>query len=520
MRRLSIPVCAGLLAASLPAQSAVTLAPPFRDNAVLQRDKPIPVWGRAEPGEKVSVTFRGQSQSAEADSSGRWRVDLAPLPASAEPADLTATGSNTVRIGNVLVGEVWICAGQSNMAWTVQHSLDGPKEAAAARHPLIRHFKVPLAAAASPEDAAGGAWEVCSPETAGKFSAVAYFFGRELERELQVPIGLLNISYGGSPIESWMSPAALRSDPAFPAVAERLKLAEARYPAQLKLYEQRLAEWQKAKETADKEGKRPAMRAPMKPSGGGTVDRFTTSALYHAMLHPFLPFAVRGILWFQGEANFLRSDEYRTLFPTMIRQWRAEFGQGDLPFYYVQLANQARLSDTTGVQFAFQRDAQSAALALPNTGFAVTADIGDPGDPHFKNKQEAGRRLALVALAKTYGRNLGSSGPSVRDIRKEQDAFVVAFDHAAGLTLRGDAPKAFELAGEDRVFHPAAAEVEADTVIVKSPAVPAPAAIRYAWHNNPGIVLYNAAGLPAAPFRSDTWPAPKTEPDRTSEDLE
>lgn len=520
MRRLSVPVCACLLAATWPAQSAITLAPPFRDNAVLQRDKPIPVWGRAEPGEKVSVSFQGRTQATEADASGRWRVDLDPLPASAEPADLTAAGSDTVRIRNVLVGEVWICAGQSNMAWTVQHSLNGPQETAAASFPLIRHFKVPLKASAAPEESADGTWEICSPETVGKFSAVAYFFGRELQRELRVPVGLLNISYGGSPIESWMSEAALRNDPAFPAVTERLKLAEARYPAQLKLYEQRLADWRKANEAAEKAGKRPATRAPLKPSGGGTVDRFTSSALYHAMLHPFLPFAVRGILWFQGEANFLRSDEYRTLFPSMIRQWRAEFGQGDLPFYYVQLANQARLSDTTGVQFAFQRDAQSAALALPNTGFAVTADIGDPEDPHFKNKQEAGRRLALVALAKTYGRNLEFSGPSVRSIRKEQDAFVVAFDHAEGLALRGEAPKSFELAGEDKVFHPATAKIEADTVIVKSPAVPDPAAIRYAWHNNPGIVLYNAAGLPAAPFRSDTWPVPQSEPGRSPEDPE
>lgn len=510
--------CILWLAALAGLHAEVTLSPYFQDGAVLQQGKTVPVWGHAESGEKVAVEFKGQKKETTADAEGRWRVDLDPLTASAEPAEMVVSGKNTIRIGNILVGEVWLCSGQSNMAWTVKNSKDPEQEIAAANHPLIRHFKTALTAAATPQDQVKGSWAVCSPETAGDFSATAYYFGRELLRELNVPIGLLNVSYGGTPVESWMSEATLKANPAYPAVQERLKVDAARYPARQKLYETRLADWKSKKEEAEKNGKRFSERAPVPPSGPGVVDRFTHSSLYNAMLHPFIPAALRGVIWFQAEANLQRSAEYAQLFPEMIREWRAEFEQGDLPFYFVQVANQAREADTTKVLFPFLREAQMAGLSQPNTGMAVTSDIGEAYNSHFKNKQEVGRRLALIALANTYERPGEFSGPRVKDIQKMAEGFTVTFDHADGLTLTGDG--GFELAGGDRVFHPAKARVEGPTVVVTSPDVPAPEAIRYAWYNNPSMTLYNGAGLPAPNFRSDNWPVPAAQSGATSEPAE
>ena len=487
-------------------RAAVTLAPPFRDGAVLQQGKTLPIWGKANAGEKITVTFKDQTKETSADDNGRWEVKLAPLSASSEPAELTVVGSDTIKVGNILVGEVWICSGQSNMAWVVKHSKDPETEIAAANYPLIRHFKAPLSASATPLDTSGGTWETCSPETVGDFSAVGYYFGRELFKKLDVPIGLLNISYGGSPIESWINTVTLQENPAFPAIMERQKEDVTRYPARLKLYEERLAAWEAKKAAAN--GQKISGRAPVPPSGPGVVDRFTLSSLYNSMLHPFIPYAVRGVIWFQGEANFLRSAEYQTLFPAMITAWRKEFGQGDLPFYYVQLANQARKTDATGVQFAFQREAQGTALKLPNTGVAITADIGEADNSHFKNKQEVGRRLALIALARDYDQQVDFQGPIVKDIAKKGDSFQITFEQAGGLQLKGD--EGFEIAGADKIFHPALAKIDGSSLIVRSERVPEPAAIRYAWHNNPNITLYNEAGLPASPFRSDDWPVPSS----------
>ena len=508
-RLVSYPALFGCALAlfSLRALADVKLPAVFSDHMVLQADAAAPVWGLAEPGERVTVIFGSQTKSAEADANGKWLVKLDKLKAG-ETATLTVKGKNTLTIRDVIAGEVWLCSGQSNMAWTVDHSKDAEKEAAAATHPLIRHFKVALAAAGKPADDARGSWEVCGPATAGRFSAVAYYFGRELERELKVPVGLLNISYGGSPVESWMSEATLRGNPAFASVFEREKQAAARYPAQLKLYEQRLAAWQAERDAARAAEKEFTKRPPRKPTGD-SVDRFTPAALYNAMLHPFIPYAVRGVIWFQGEANYLRSEEYRALFPALITQWRGEFGQGDLPFYYVQLANQARLSDATGVQFAFQREAQAAALKLPNTGVAVSVDIGESDNPHFKNKQEVGRRLSLIALANLYGRKTEWSGPVADKIERKGTSMWVAFSHAEGLKLVGASPSGFELAGPDKAFHPAAARLDGNAVIVTSEQVKEPVALRYAWLNNPAVTLYNGAGLPASPFRSDDWPVPK-----------
>ena len=507
---------AALFAMTFSLKANVTPAPPFQDNAVLQQGKAVPVWGTADPHEKITVEFHRQKKETIADATGAWRVNLDELKASSEPAEMVIAGNNNLRLKNLLVGEVWICAGQSNMAWPVKNSKDADKEIADSNYPLIRHFKTALTAAATPLASVKGEWEVCSPRTVGEFSAVAYFFGRELSKQLSVPIGLINISYGGSPIESWMSDATLRANSTWPAIEARLKQDQARYPARKKLYDERLATYEAKKAEADRTGAQFSERPPRALTAPDAVDRFTPSALYNAMLHPFIPFAIRGVTWFQGEANVYRSAEYRSLFPAMIQEWRSEFGQGDFPFYFVQMANQARASDPTQVVIAFLRESQMAGLKEPETGMVVTADIGDPNDNHFKNKQEVGSRLALIALTNTYGRTGEFSGPTVKDIAKTDTGFRVTFDHASGLKLTGT--DGFELAGADQVFHPATAKVEGDTLTITSDPVSTPLAVRYAWRDNPAMTLYNGAGLPAPSFRSDNWLLPTTTGRETASD--
>ena len=489
------------------ASANIAPAPLFRDNAVLQRDKPVAVWGRAEPGERVVVSFRSQEHETVADNLGRWRVTLDAMPACAEGASLVMRGNNTVTAANVLVGEVWLCSGQSNMEWMVKQSLNFGAESAAAKYPLIRHFWIPPVSSAFPRDEAQGAWAVCSPGTVGDFTAVGYFFGRELFKELKVPVGLVHSSWGGTMIEAWMSEEALRAEPAWPAISKRWRETAAAYPARLARYSSEMDAWTKEQAAAKRAGAPFTREKPREPDGapGG---RAQPAAIYNAMIAPLIPYGLRGVIWYQGEANATRYAEYRALFPAMIRQWRADFGQGDVPFYYAQLANYER-----GTEWAFQREAQQCALKLPATGQAVTIDIGESKSIHPKNKQEVGRRLALNALAKTHGRDVEYSGPEYagvsREKGKEGNALRVSFTHAAGLRTRTGTRDAalpgFEIAGVDRKFRPAVARIEGETVVVSAPGVSEPVAVRYAWAPDPAVSLYNGAGLPAAPFRSDDW---------------
>ncbi len=498
--RLRVFAGAVLLAfAAAPAGADVVFAPFFRDNAVLQREKIVPVWGRADPGEKVTVTFQSQTLDTVADDMGRWSVKFAPMPACAAPSELVAKGKNTVTVRNVLVGEVWLCSGQSNMVWLVKYTLNAQDEIAAADYPLIRHFNTPHVSAARPCDDVGGEWQVCGPATAGEFSGAAFYFGRELFKKLNVPIGLLNSSWGGTHIESWMNPhAASPDDAVWRLVLTRWQGAMKTYPARAEKYENDLDASSREAAAARMEGRqytRPVLR---KPDGAGS--RSQPGALYNAMIAPFLPTAIRGAIWYQGEANAPRYAEYRTLFPEMIRQWRAAFGQGDFPFYHVQLAN-----FTISVPWAFQREAQEYALKLPNTGQAVSIDIGESKNIHPKNKQEVGRRLALVALANTY--NLGGecSGPRFAGVTRENGALRVTLDHAAGLNTKDPALPGFVIAGADKKFVAAKARIDGETIIVSAKSVKDPVAVRYAWASDPPAPLYNGAELPAAPFRSDDW---------------
>lgn len=448
--------------------AALELAPPFQDHAVLQCDKPVPIWGRAAPGEHVRVAFAGQTVGTTADPDGRWIAILAPLAADAAAADLVVTGKTAVILHDIVVGEVWLCSGQSNMEFPVDggtaRQVDNAQdEVAAANYPLIRQFKVARQVSATPMETAQGDWQPCSPESVRAFTAVGYFFARDLYVRLNVPIGIVNCTCSGTPLESWMSPMALG---AFPGQADG------------------------------------------RPAAGATaaVKAATPASLFNGMIHPLLPYAIRGALWYQGESDVGRASEYTKHFPALIAAWRAHFGEGDFPFFWVQLAGFAWPGKESGQLWALLREAQSKALSLPATGQAVAIDIGEVGNVQPRNKQEVGRRLALLAKAKVYSIPVDYSGPAFSRITIEGPSVRVHFAFAGeGLTASGKPLQSFEAAGADHVFHPASAEIEGDTVLVESAEVRLPVAVRYAWRDAPEANLYNGAGLPAAPFRSDAW---------------
>jgi sialate O-acetylesterase len=506
------------LAFPIAASASVTLAPLFQDHAVLQRDKPIPVWGRADPGERVAVSFQGRQASATADGGGKWMVSIDSLPASASPSDLVVTGANQVVIHDVLVGEVWLCSGQSNMEFTVL-SPDRPdfrvvnaeQEVAAANFPLIRQFTVGRFESDTPVDSAKGSWTACTPATAGEFTAVGYFFARDIFRKLGVPVGIIDCSWGGSAIEAWLSKSALAGDPAFAVVQERWVQEQAQYPLNTARRQALIQAWRNVEAQARQRG--PAEYAAFlkqfpEPKPFPAPDKpypHAPSRLYNGMLRPLIPYALRGALWYQGESNAGRHGEYHRLFAAMITSWRADFGQGDFPFYWVQLASYGA-GNPAGTDWAFLREAQARTLSLPATGMAVAIDIGDTENIHPRNKQEVGRRLALIAKARDYGVTVDFSGPVFASAERSGPGMVVKFSYAGtGLTAAGKPLQSFELAGPDRKFFPASAAIVRDQVLVQSPHVPNPVAVRYAWRNAPEANLYNGAGLPAVPFRSDSW---------------
>lgn len=522
LRRL----CFALLAVTV-ARAEVVLAPLFTDHAVLQRDKPVPVWGRADAGEKITVTFAGQTHATTAAADGRWIVFLDALPANAAGNDLVVTGKNTLTLTDLLVGEVWLCSGQSNMEWSVKQAANAEAEIAAAKFPLIRHIKIDRTVAAAPADTVKTTgWQATTPETVGKFTAIGYYFARDLFQKLNVPIGLVNSSWGGTSVESWLSPAALASSPAFAVANERWAKTLAEFPAKKAQFDLDLTAWTAAEAAAKiaptppapvtKPGaKRPptltphaaflkANPKPRAPRGPG--DSWTPSGLFNGMINPLLPYALRGALWYQGESNTDHADEYRALFSAMITAWRGHFGQGDFPFYFVQLANFKATYETVPNQWPALREAQEQTLDLPNTGQALTIDIGNTDDIHPTNKQEVGRRLALLARNRVYGITGNDTGPTYAGITREGAALRVKFTHAGdGLVAHDQPAQSLEIAGADRVFRPATAQIIRDTLLVSAPDVKEPVAVRYAWSNAPVANLFNGSGLPAAPFRSDRW---------------
>lgn len=482
----------------------VTPAAPFQDHAILQRDKPLPVWGRADPGERVTVAFKGQSVGSTTGADGRWIVYLEPVEASAEPAELTITGKNTVMIRDVLVGEVWLASGQSNMEWSVAKSADATREISAANFPLIREFSVARTSTPEPSETATGTWRLCTPETVGEFSAVAYYFARNLHRRLGVPVGILNSTWGGTAIEPWMDTFTLQATAAWTGINARWQEGLAEFEERKINHPREMAAWREAEEKARAAKAPNPLPWPRPPVGPGTP--YAPAGLYNGMIAPLQPYALRGALWYQGESNWTRPADYAELFPAMIRAWRAQWNQGDFPFYFVQLANYIVPNDPSGQGWAWLREAQTDALHLPATGMVVTLDIGDPQDIHPRNKQEVGRRLALHAKTQVYDLPGDARGPVFASVRREGAALRVRFTHVAdGLIAEKKPPQALEIAGADRRFYPAIGRIENSTLLVSAPEVPEPVAVRYAWSNHPEANLFNGNGLPAAPFRSDSW---------------
>jgi sialate O-acetylesterase len=502
--------CVAPAAGPVP-RTDVSLAPLFADHAVLQRDKPVPVWGRAGAGDAVTVSFHGQTVRAVAGPDGRWTASLAPMPASAEPADLVVQGASTLTLHDVVVGEVWLCSGQSNMEFTVDDGAfyqvrNHEREVAAANYPLIRQLKVERTVAAAPADSVKtSGWKPAVPANVGGFTAVGYFFARDIQRAIGVPIGIIDSPWGGTPVESWMSDEARRSTALSAVIDERWKKALSEWPPErVAQYPAAMEAWRKAEENARATHTKNPLPWPPPPATADSPN--LPGGLYNAMIAPLEPGAMRGILWYQGESNIGHAGEYAELFKAMITSWRAGFRQGDLPFYFVQIANFGNEEERADRGWARLREAQAGALSLPNTGMAVTVDIGEAQDVHPKNKQELGRRLALMARAQVYGVLPEFQGPAFAGAGREGAAMRVRFTHAGNeLEARGGPVTALEVAGADKVFHDATGVIDVDTLIVSCPDVPEPVAVRYAWTNAPRANLYGDNGLPAAPFRSDAW---------------
>ncbi|MGH9628768.1 MAG: sialate O-acetylesterase [Bryobacteraceae bacterium] len=483
----------GLFALSC-CHAEVKLPALISDHMLVQRDMPVRIFGKAKAGEGVSVSFRGQTVQTVTDASGRWEVWLAPMkPSQAE--EMTIEGENTLKVADVLVGDVWVGSGQSNMQWAVHQTNNAEQEISSASFPEIRLFYVPRKPSAVPVDDVEARWVVCSPESVKDFSAVLYYFGRQLHQDLKVPMGLIHSSWGGTPIASWISGPSLTANSRISPFLTFWEDMIAKYPVNLARYEQNLKEW----EESGSQGRRPGP-----PLGPGHPHEPTS--LYNGMIAPLVKYTIKGAIWYQGETEAGRGQGhlYGEALMTLVEDWRRAFEQGDFPFFWVQLANFGNAAKNG--HWMRVQEGQVKATALRGTGVAIINDIGEAADIHPKNKQDVGRRLALLARHVAYGQdNFVWSSPLFRQATREGNSIRVWFDHAgSGLKARGDGPvKGFVLAGPDGKFVPATGEIEGATVIVSSPEVPDPQAVRYAWDYNPDANLVNAAGLPASLFRSD-----------------
>jgi sialate O-acetylesterase len=531
--------------AACASRAEVKLAPVFSDHMVLQREMKLPVWGSADPGETVTVTAGSDKGSAKADSDGKWSVTLEPLKASDQGMDVTVAGSSTVTLHDVLVGDVWVASGQSNMEFGFTNAHNATEVRAETNRPTIRLLLVKKDCEFEPKDQVGGVWQACDEKTVAGFSAVAYFFGVEIQADQHVPIGLIGTYWGGQTAQAFTSLEGLKAEPTLADLVATFEKDKTNLSADIEQYKTtRLPQWEKAdakwKEedaqwktqvAAAKAANQPVppeppvlKRAPGRPTSPDQ-DPHVPTVLFNGMINPLIPLAIKGAIWYQGESNAGNPVQYQTLFPAMITDWRKDWGEGDFPFLWVQLANfQPRENQPTqsSVGWAGLREAQSMTLKLPNTGQAVIIDIGQGDNIHPKDKLDVGKRLALAARHVAYGEDLVYSGPTYGSLKVDGNKAIVTFKNVgSGLTIAA-APttqmsvppaepasslKGFSIAGEDQHFYWADATIDGDTVIVTSEKVPNPVAVRYAWANNPEANLYNKEHLPASPFRTDTWTA-------------
>ena len=492
-----------LLSNALDAAEPLSLGSLFTDHAVLQRDLSVPVWGKAEPGLTVMVQFAGQEKSATTDKSGKWMVKLDPLVASAEGRDMTVStvpGDKALIRHDVLVGEVWVCSGQSNMAFGLKGAIGGDAAIAAAGDAQLRLFAAAARAVDEPQDAIGGTWAVDSSQSAGGFSAVAYFFGKELRQKLGVPVGLIKSAVGGTVAEAWTAKADLETNPTLKPLLDQQAARVTDYPKVLEAYKKSepeiLAKYEAAVAKAKAAGT-PVPREPQPPPEPGKSNNRPTG-LYNGSIAPLQPYAMRGAIWYQGESNSGRGKEYQILFPAMITGWRKAWGQGDFPFLFVQITPHNGMSPEV-------REAQRITVqTTQNTAMAVTTDIGHPSDIHPKDKQPIGSRLALAARALAYGEPVEYSGPDYDSMTVKGNRVTLAFKHVGGGLVAKDGDlKGFTIAGVDGKFVDAKAVIEGNTIVVSGETVAAPTAVRYGWMNVPDINLWNKADLPASPFQTD-----------------
>jgi sialate O-acetylesterase len=499
-------LCILLLAVlSHPVFAMVDVAGIFGDNMVFQREMTVPVWGNAAPGETVCVEFAGQSVEAVADDSGKWCAYLAPLKACAEPMDMLISGADSsVTLTNVLVGDVWLCSGQSNMDHTMRMLHQREEEIlAATNYPRLRLFKVGYKTnPEQPEEDVQGEWRLSSAESAGDFSATATYFGRSLCRDPGVPVGLLHCAWGGTAAQLWTSRRALNRLPFMAETLERGDNALLRYDpvAAQADYEQRLGDWRKKVEAGEAAGRKPSLWNPY-------TSPWMPATLYNGMVAPLIPMAMRGVIWYQGEANAGWHQVYRDLFSALINDWRQAWGQGDFPFLFVQLANFTDVQSEPVQQsasWAYLREAQAQTLAVPNTAMAVITDAGDADNIHPEDKKTVGERLALAARAVAYGEEIVYSGPLFQGLEIRGSEAIIHFDHVgSGLMVKGDVLKGFAIKDEDGDWRWGNARIEGDTVVVSAEGIFKPVAVRYNWADNPVGNLYNKEGLPASLFRTD-----------------
>ncbi len=479
----------------------------FTDNVVLQREVQVPIWGTAADGESVTVTFNGQTQTTVAKN-GKWMVVLQPLQAGG-PFTLTISGTNTVTIKNVLVGEVWLCSGQSNMGFPVR-SIRPIGNAMklnevlteAQQFPLIRQFTIPLKKSlTTPEkiDDVNGKWFVCDSNSVKNFSAVAYFFGKELYKNVKVPIGLINSSYGGTAIENWISKEVLSSFPESQSILTNYEKSLGEFPKKLEEYTKNEKYLLEAYSRDSADAKKYNTEMPRKPAAPmSPAERGGPTGLYNTMIYPLLPFAIRGVTWYQGEANGGRGKQYRTLLPALIDNWRKDWKNDKLPFLFIQIPGwKAHTPELKEAQLlTYQK--------IPNTAMTVIYDCDDTSDVHPGNKQPVGERLSLPARALVYGeKKLTYMGPIYESMKVDGNKIIISFTHAQQLVAKGGEIKDFVIAGADKKFVAAKAEIKGNKLIVYNETVANPVAVRAGWRLCPQINLYNEAGLPTSPFRTD-----------------
>lgn len=470
----------------------------FGDNACVQAGRPVAVWGWAKPGAKVVVTLGDSAAEVTAGPGGRWLAEIPALKPGGPHVLTIKSGAEEVRSENILAGEVWLASGQSNLFFPVGKTQDAAKDVPAARHPEIRLFRCEVLPSYETASEPRGRWEVCSPETVPEFSGVAYFFGERIHRELGFPVGLIQASLGGTPIEGWLPPELWKEGEDF----ARIHREQEGYgdSHMRKKYERAVAAWKRRGSPADAEPPAPDY---------SRVDQNDPSVCFNAAIAPLVPYTLAGFVWYQGEWNTGRAGDYGKLLAQLVTKWRTLWGGGDLPFLVVQLPAIGTKTSGSSVDpksgWAALREQQASVRSLPKTGLAVTIDLG--GELHPPRKREVGERLARLALAEVYGRGGVSQGPVLKSATPQDGRIVLAFDHAEGMTLQPvDGRTGFAVAGDDKVFHAAQAIVDGGDVIVSSAAVPAPRHVRYLWAQNPSATLYNAAQLPAGPFRTDDWP--------------